>query len=278
VCRLYGFRATEPTKVECTLVHSQNALIVQSREDMAGLEHGHGWGIATYADHVPQLDRMAWAAHHGEHFHRAAARVYSRTVIAHVRRATTGGISLANTHPFTDGRWTFAHNGTLPGFGDGVRTRLLDAMSPGHRAAIGGQTDSEHVFRLLLSAIDRRPRSDLCDVVATSLADIVRWCGETAPGQPIGLNVLLTDGEQLVGSRWGRSLSWVHRDRVLDCEICGFPHVHHDPHTDYRAVVVASEPLTHERWCDVPERSVFVASPSSGLSVAALLVHGAVEH
>ena len=37
MCRLYGFRANEPTKVECTLVHAQNALIVQSREDLAGL-------------------------------------------------------------------------------------------------------------------------------------------------------------------------------------------------------------------------------------------------
>jgi glutamine amidotransferase len=259
-------------------VHSQNALIVQSREDMAGLEHAHGWGIATYIDHVPQVERMAWAAHHGEHFHRAAARVYSRTVIAHVRRATTGEVSLSNTHPFTHGRWTFAHNGTLPGFGDGVRTRLLDATSPGHRAAISGQTDSEHVFRFLLSAIDRRPQIDLCDVVATSISDILRWCRDTAPGQQVGLNVLLTDGEQMVGSRWGRSLSWVHRDRVLDCEICGFPHVDHDPLTDYRAVVVASEPLTHERWRDVPERSVFVASPNTGLSVEASLGYSATEH
>ena len=27
MCRLYGFRANEETKVECTLVHAQNALL-----------------------------------------------------------------------------------------------------------------------------------------------------------------------------------------------------------------------------------------------------------
>ena len=74
MCRLYGFRANEPTKVECTLVHAQNALMVQSREDLAGKSHANGWGLATYEDHLPHLERQAWAAYHGEHFRRAAAR------------------------------------------------------------------------------------------------------------------------------------------------------------------------------------------------------------
>ena len=53
MCRLYGFRATEPTKVECSLVHAQNALIVQSKQDRAGESHIYGWGVAAYEDHAP---------------------------------------------------------------------------------------------------------------------------------------------------------------------------------------------------------------------------------
>ena len=71
MCRLYGFRANEPTKVECTLVHAQNSLMVQSREDLAGYEHAQGWGVATYEDRRPHVERQAWAAYHGEHFRRA---------------------------------------------------------------------------------------------------------------------------------------------------------------------------------------------------------------
>jgi len=48
MCRLYGFYATEPTKVECTLVHAQNALIAQSLSDLSGYDHAHGWGVATF--------------------------------------------------------------------------------------------------------------------------------------------------------------------------------------------------------------------------------------
>lgn len=34
MCRLYGFRANEATKVECALVLAQNSLLAQSRADM----------------------------------------------------------------------------------------------------------------------------------------------------------------------------------------------------------------------------------------------------
>jgi hypothetical protein len=148
MCRLYGFIASEPTKVECTLVHSQNALMSQSRSDLAGYSHSHGWGVATFGGDGPDVERQAWAAYHGEHFERAAARAYATLVLAHVRRATVGGTDLHNTHPFVDGRWTFTHNGTVPGF-EQIREKLAARLSAKHRDAIKGVTDSEHVFRLV---------------------------------------------------------------------------------------------------------------------------------
>ena len=118
MCRLYVFKSSEQTKVECTLVHAQNALMAQSRQDLSGYSHSHGWGVATYDGEQPHVEKQAWAAYHGEHFARAAARIYADTVIAHVRRATVGGAALENTHPFVSGRWTFVHNGTVPHFAE----------------------------------------------------------------------------------------------------------------------------------------------------------------
>ncbi len=135
MCRLYGFRASEPTKVECSLVHAQNALMEQSRMDLEGLTHGHGWGVAERPDGVPFVEKQAWATYHGEHFKKTAARIYAKTVIAHVRRATVGPPGIENTHPFVHGVWLFAHNGTVPNF-DQVRVRLLDELDPLHRARI----------------------------------------------------------------------------------------------------------------------------------------------
>ena len=58
MCRLYGFRATEPTKIECPLVLAQNALMDQSRQNMTGLSHAHGWGVTIYKDGLPRLEKQ----------------------------------------------------------------------------------------------------------------------------------------------------------------------------------------------------------------------------
>ncbi len=256
MCRLYGFRANEPTKVECTLVHAQNALMVQSREDTAGYSHGHGWGVANHEDGQLHVERQAWAAYHGEHFKRAAARAHSETVLAHVRRATVGPPGPANTHPFIQGHWAMVHNGTVPNFEE-VRLRLLDEMTESHRSAILGETDSEHVFHYLLTLIERDPKRPILETFGGCVQQILSWCRDIDPRAPLGLNLLLTDGYVIVGSRLGRSLYALEREGVYDCEICGFPHIDHDPDVAYKAVVVASEPLTHETWDEVPEGSVF---------------------
>jgi glutamine amidotransferase len=151
----FGFRANEPTRLECSLVRAQNALMAQGMGDREGLTHGHGRGVAEHPDGVPFVERQAWAAYHGEHFKKTAARIYSRAVIAHVRRATVAAPSLENTHPFVHGRWLFAHNGTVRNF-DQVRERLLPALDDLHRSEIRGTTDSGHVFRYLLTLWERR--------------------------------------------------------------------------------------------------------------------------
>ncbi|MBJ3763714.1 class II glutamine amidotransferase [Maribius pontilimi] len=266
MCRLYAMHANEPTRVECGLVQSQNALMKQSRADLTGMMHGHGWGVADYPEGVPKIEKQTWAAFHGEHFSKAAARVYAKTVVAHVRRATVGGTSLQNTHPFQHGRWIFAHNGTVPGF-ERVRFLMLDHIDPLHRAEIRGETDSEHVFRYLMSLFLRHPEKGLLATVKHGLEQVVAWAREVAPDKPVGLNIVLTDGDRLVGARLNRTLSFIRRDHRFKCPICGKPHVLHDPGTRYRAIEVASEPVTQEpEWAEVPNGVVYRATRDFDLS------------
>ncbi|MDJ0949889.1 MAG: class II glutamine amidotransferase [Alphaproteobacteria bacterium] len=271
MCRLYGFRATEPTKVECSLVHAQNALMEQSRGDREGKVHAHGWGVAENPDGVPLVDKQAWAAWKGEHFKKRAARVYARTVIAHVRQATVGAPSFDNTHPFVHGRWMFAHNGTVPNF-ERVREPMLAATDLRHRAEIRGTTDSEHVFRYLLTLWEQAPQAPLIESLALGLEQVVAWSREIDPAAPVALNVLWTDGERMVGSRLGRTLWQLRRTGLVTCDICGRIHVHHDPKTEYRSVEVASEPITQEDWQPVPEAVAYSVEPDMTLAFRALEV------
>ena len=267
MCRLYAFRSTEDTKVECTLVHSQNALMTQSEQDQSGLSHSHGWGIVTYDGQETQ-DKQAWAAYHGEHFKQSAAKVYANLVLAHVRRATVGEPSAVNTHPFKYQQWAFVHNGTIPSFKK-VQPKLLEAMGPQHQQRIRGETDSEHLFHYAMSLTERFPERTLESIVRQVVNDTLGWIKEASATAKPGLNLVLTDGDLIAGSRLGRTLYYVERSGVYDCEICGFPHIHHESNHNHRAVVVASEPLTHEDWIPFPDECTSQITNTAELSIDA---------
>lgn len=273
MCRLYGLRANEPTKVECTLVHAQNALMLQSQRDLRGASHTDGWGLAFYHNAHPDVERRATAASEDLHFSTTAERIYTETVVAHVRLATVGRPSVVNSHPFTFGPWTFAHNGTVTAFAR-LQAGLISETAPRLNAARQGKTDSEHAFFWLLSrmanaGIDlEEPAADLSHllwIVSDAIRELAHRCHCLGAEKPAKLNFVLSDGRHLVASRWNNTLHYVVREGVRDCEICGIPHIHHQSGVDYRAIVVASEPISHEDWREVPNHSILGIGPKIAL-------------
>lgn len=95
------------------------------------------------------------------------------------------------------------------------------------------------------------------ETVGKGLRQIIEWSWEIDPSRKVGLNIVLTDGDQLVGSRYNRTLWHLERELVFECPICGKSHVHHDFGSDYRAVEIASEPLTDENWHEMPDGVVY---------------------
>lgn len=264
MCRLYGFHANERTKVECTLVHAQNALLIQSREDRLGRTHPHGWGIGYYEHGLPHVERRATAAFEDLHFSATAERIYSKTIIAHVRLATVGKPAIVNTHPFSHGPWIMAHNGTVTGFAR-VAPHLEAEVSPRLLSYRQGSTDSELLFLWLLTKMEKSGiELDSQQVGVGEVARVLRQaipyiddlCAKEKADQPAKLNILLTNGKILAATRWNNSLYWLKRVGVHDCEICGIPHIDHDRKKNYRAVVIASEPISSENWQEVPNHNV----------------------
>jgi predicted glutamine amidotransferase len=264
LCRFFGLRATAPTSIDCCLVRARNSLMAQSRRDLQGFDHADGWGIAAWHGHDLLIQREANAAHLDDDFRAAASRVEAPTVVAHVRRATVGAIQPVNTHPFSHGPWAFVHNGTVPYF-EQIRERMLAGMTPLHRSAIRGETDSEHLFHLILSRHEQDAGRPVLDSLAASLVQVLRWCREIGDYPRLGLNVLLTDGARMVGSRWQRTLCFLERNGRQPCPECGRVHACGDP-AGYRALVIASEPTTTgEPWQEVLERSAFEVGDDLGL-------------
>lgn len=205
-------------------------------------EHKDGWGIALhtaagcrlYTDHLPSI-QSPLAAQFKQN------PIKARSVVAHIRKATQGRVSLENSHPFTrelwGQTWSFAHNGNLT---------LFDP-APGLYAP-WGDTDSERAFCHLLSALALRfavapPRHQLYAALATLAGEIAAYGT---------FNFVLSNGE-LLFAHCSTDLHVVVREypfsvaQLVDCDL-SIDFSRHN-HLDDRIAVIATQPLTsNEHW------------------------------
>lgn len=221
MCRVFGAVAAAPISVHHELCDSVNPLIRQSED------HDSGWGVAAYADlggEAPLIERFPVSAHSDRRFEVATA-MQARVFNVHVRRATLGGISPDNTHPFDFGPYSFSHNGTILNY----RSLLRPGM-PEPR----GETDSECFFLRLINEFDPvYPVRSLRGVVAAIVASTTFS----------GLNFLFSDGIKLYAYRLGVfSLFWTTRPGVS---------------------LVASEMLTDESWHTVQQDVLLTLDPEN---------------
>ena len=136
MCRLFGLHSGRtPARARFWLLDAPDSLALQS------CGNPDGFGVGTFEpDGSPDVDKAPEPAAGHDLFVREAAEECSRTYVAHVRHASTGALSHANTHPFErDGR-LFAHNGVL-------------AMDPDRPFEVEGETDSEWLFAVITDAI-----------------------------------------------------------------------------------------------------------------------------
>ena len=219
MCRVLGSVSAEPISIRHELLEAENPLIRQSEE------HDSGWGMAVYdrADGAePRCLRFPEAAYADDEFQRATDE-RGRIFNVHVRRATLGGLSLENTHPFVLGNYSFCHNGTVIQF-----PRLEE---PGTRVPVG-DTDSERLFNFLMRDFDP---GDVAGSVRRTLTSVI----ERSPFS--GVNFLLSDGERLYAYKLGIfDLNWLARPGQL---------------------LVASEAVTGERWHAVQQDVLLTLDP-----------------
>jgi len=256
MCRLFGLSAA-PHQVRASfwLLEAPDSLVAQSRRNPDGTGLGYFDG-----DGRPVLDKEPLPAYADPAFAREARHISSTTFVSHIRFATTGGRSLANTHPFALDDRIFAHNGVVQGL-DQLEQRLGEEMR-----LVQGNTDSERYFALITKEI--RSHGD----VGSGIAAAVRWIAATLP--LYSLNFVLATRDELWAFRYPDSHSLYVLEREAGGRHGGRALHHasstlrvHVPHlARHPTVVVASEPLD-----DSPDwrllRSGELARVSSDLQV-----------
>ncbi|MGB5695796.1 MAG: class II glutamine amidotransferase [Polyangiales bacterium] len=221
MCRLFGFRSVIQSQVHRSLMDADNALGAQSAD------HPDGWGVAYYVDGAPHITRSPTTAIDCALFRRVSGIVASETVLAHVRRATTGENSVLNCHPFQYGKWIMAHNGDIQDFPK-HRAELVQRVAPVLRRYILGETDSEVVFFLFLTHLSRHgPLSGRIGVEETTMAlqstlEQVRAICDLDPAKEASLlTTIVTDGTTMVAAEGGKELFWsTYKTRCGDRDTC----------------------------------------------------------
>ncbi|MEK8047370.1 class II glutamine amidotransferase [Ideonella margarita] len=233
MCQLLGMNANTPTDV----MFSFTGLATRADEHKDGFGVGffEGRGVRLFVDH--QSARVSPVAQLVKTW-----PIRSEHVIAHIRKATQGVVSLENTHPFQRelwGRyWVFAHNGNLVDF----NPRLHAAFKP------VGDTDSERAFCWLMQEM-AKAHAGVPDVdeLSRTLAELMPQLHRHGT-----FNMLLSNGQALWAHASTR-LHWLERRHPFQPVALK----DEDMRVDFasvttpndRVALIATEPLTtDEPW------------------------------
>lgn len=240
MCQLLGMNCNVPTDICFSFTGFQKrGGVTDVHADGWGIAFFEGKGVRLFLD--PQPSATSPIAELVRNY-----PIRSLNVVAHIRKATQGIVSLENTHPFMRelwGRyWIFAHNGNLPQF-----QPLLDgSFQP------VGNTDSERIFCWLLQSLRARfgNTPPMPDVLFETLHDLT----DRLAGTGI-FNFLLSNGEWLI-AHCSTELSYLIRrapfqtahlkdeDVMVDFNEVTTP--------NDRVAVIATQPLTdNEAWINM---------------------------
>ncbi|HEY5993648.1 MAG TPA: class II glutamine amidotransferase [Gallionellaceae bacterium] len=247
MCQLLGMNCNVPTDICFSFTGFQKR---GGETDV----HADGWGIAFFEGRGVRLflDPQPSAQSPVAELVRGYP-IRSCNVIAHIRKATQGVVSLENTHPFQRelwGRyWVFAHNGNLPQF--------QPTLDGSYRPV--GNTDSERIFCWLLQSL----RSRFGDTPPDSDALFAEVHRLILPLAGMGIfNFLLSNGEWLM-AHCSTELAYIQRrapfasahlkdeDVMVDFSQVTTP--------SDRVAVIATQPLTdNENWTAMPPGSLWL--------------------
>ncbi|MEC4894761.1 MAG: ergothioneine biosynthesis protein EgtC [Oscillatoria sp. PMC 1051.18] len=256
MCRLLGYLG-KPIQLEQILSKPEHSLIVQSyqpREMRSAILNADGFGIGWYHleqetnPYIYKSTQPIWSDLNLPHLSRY---VNSHCNLAYVRSATPGlAVDLSNSQPFSSenlhqdfaARLLFIHNGHIDNFRYTLYRPIRSLLNDYTYQWIKGNTDSEHIFALVLNELQEFPEITLENALAQAIIKITEMT--KIAKVKFAANIIISNGKKLVASRYANflpmpSLYWMRDDP-------SYPD----------AVIIASEPLFAGNWNSFPERSI----------------------
>jgi predicted glutamine amidotransferase len=245
MCRLLGYCSRRDASLD-------ELIGADGLEAFAGLcaLHGDGWGMAWYEGSEPVIRKSPLRADGEPEFDKLAREPLGDIGLVHLRWATPGlGVNERNCHPFRYGQYVLAHNGAIH-----PQDRLGEMLPPEWERQLGGTTDSERYFLLIMSRLAAHS-GDVVAACADAAADIERRF------EPNSLNAVLLAPGRLY------AVNWHDRSKVPEAKLRRAGYDREDEIAAYfdlayrtsdDALVVASSGWPQPGWTSLPNRHVLV--------------------
>ena len=304
MCRVLAYYGA-PVPLEQLLFDPDSSLVAQSYApqmlEMLNLA-GFGmvaWDDASRAPAEPFVYKTTELPFFDRNLRALAAKVHARCLVAHVRgvpHTHRAVVNTQNVHPFqlAGTRLSLAHNGDLADFA-AMKYDLLEHVKPEIARAVGGTTDSEWIFALVVSQLADPGRIDgaeeLVRAIDRALGVLRRVRERHGIRRASSVNLFMSDGRHLVATRFvfdfGRydgaphpaSLDflslWYTTGRTYGLHDREWKMIGGPARAD--SLILASEPLTRDAstWLAVPEYSAIYATGETGHGVARVVERAA---
>ena len=262
MCRLFALHAGgHDVEADFWLLEAPTSLATQSEVN------ADGFGIAALSAEAALLLIRNPVQARSDRIYRAVARhAEACQFLVHLRYASTGVVSLPNTHPFMQDGRVFAHNGVV-----GDLERLEQRLGE-HLAMVSGETDSERAFALITLCI-RQAGGD----VRAGITAAVRELAEDY--ELYSINFVLGEVGHLWAFRYPEHnpllvLEHAGADSrpLVERDAHGTLSMRADPRGDQRMVVIASERMDADPgWQEVGVGELIHVGPELELDRQTLL-------
>lgn len=213
MCRFIAYLG-QPIMADELILKPANSLVHQSYSagEMPEILNGDGFGLGWYIHSIsdrPGLFRAITPAWNNRNLLYNAPLIRTNCLFAHIRAATEGSITEDNSHPFQYEKFLMMHNGGIPQF-QRIKRRLLALLDDEIFLWIKGQTDSEHVFALLMQHI-----KEMRDAVSHLTENHIKQCfqktfdvvqqlkKDVGTGDEVSnFNMMVTSGRRIFGTRY----------------------------------------------------------------------------
>jgi ergothioneine biosynthesis protein EgtC len=261
MCRLIGYLGNK-IKLDDLLYKQEHSLYNQSYNALelkSGIVCADGVGVGWYDETGKSfIYRNTIPLWNDPNLKEVSQYVQSACTVGYARLAGTGeSLDISNCQPFRSGKLLFVHNGEISNFQQTLYRPIRDSLSDSTYHLIKGMTDSEHIFALLVEMWQSSPNSTLLSALRATLQTLTELAQKYDTS--FSANLIVSDGQAVAAVRYAYqtqapTLYWFCDD------------INHSSR-----VIVASEPLSNQRWTVFPEQSTLFVQADSLVPTISIL-------